>query len=763
MPEIPEPTRIIPPYIPPVSGGVTDHGALTGLGDDDHTQYHTDARALTWVNTITGSVLQAWDQDLQDIADITTPSTGDLIRWNGANWVNYPDSNYASSSHGSTHISGGSDEVDGDQLDIDWNPTNYTPATNPTEVTSLDHLTAHLYGIDQALAAAGTTDHTALSNLSWTVSDHTGGANQVAYFDGTGAASGDAGFTYDGNDLTVNSITTTDTSDAIDITGSGQLRIGSPGVYIRQIANNGHMYHKVNSGDQFRFACATIDFILSDDKGYAAREKAAITSQGAGWGSFWVRNDAPNVPMFTDDTGTDYVLAYSGSAHASTHISGGGDEIDGDQLDIDWNPTNYTPATTPAEVTSVDHLTAHLYGIDQGLGNAGDVSGQGSSTDNALVRWDGATGTSIQDSGVLLDDTDNMTFPNNGTLFLSSTGGQLILGNSAAYIEPASTNDIRYRADDQYITNASDIDYVTFNGGTRTVNIDTASGRALQCTGGGIRIPDSRTYEWGGNNDYIQAGPTNSSGMVLRSRGNGTGNTGRVVISTGTSGNETLFETDGDITVLNNKRIQWNTDTSSDYIEAGSTLTDMTISANNDLVLRPDLDLRVSPGGTEVLQINSDNALNLNEADFTLPGIALAADTVGTNSMVIKSILTTETTTVTPKEMSVSGSSATSLNTFVLPDQTTWLYEAWVVARRTDADGESAGYILRGVIDRNTGAASTALVGSVSAEYVNEDTAAWDVTAKANATNGSLEIEVTGENSKTIRWTAYVIMVAATG
>jgi hypothetical protein len=25
-------------------GGVTDHGNLTGLGDDDHTQYHNDAR-----------------------------------------------------------------------------------------------------------------------------------------------------------------------------------------------------------------------------------------------------------------------------------------------------------------------------------------------------------------------------------------------------------------------------------------------------------------------------------------------------------------------------------------------------------------------------------------------------------------------------------------------------------------------------------------------------------------------------------------------
>lgn len=32
-------------------GGVTDHGALTGLGDDDHTQYHTDGRALTWLGT----------------------------------------------------------------------------------------------------------------------------------------------------------------------------------------------------------------------------------------------------------------------------------------------------------------------------------------------------------------------------------------------------------------------------------------------------------------------------------------------------------------------------------------------------------------------------------------------------------------------------------------------------------------------------------------------------------------------------------------
>ena len=46
-------------------------------------------------------------------------------------------------------------------------------------------------------------------------------------------------------------------------------------------------------------------------------------------------------------------------------ITNGSVELDGDKLDIDWNPSYYTPATTPSEVNSVDNLTAHLYGIDQ--------------------------------------------------------------------------------------------------------------------------------------------------------------------------------------------------------------------------------------------------------------------------------------------------------------------------------------------------------------------------------------------------------------
>ena len=34
-----------------VESGVADHGSLTGLSDDDHTQYHNDSRANTWLGT----------------------------------------------------------------------------------------------------------------------------------------------------------------------------------------------------------------------------------------------------------------------------------------------------------------------------------------------------------------------------------------------------------------------------------------------------------------------------------------------------------------------------------------------------------------------------------------------------------------------------------------------------------------------------------------------------------------------------------------
>lgn len=47
-------------------GGASDHGALTGLSDDDHSQYHTDGRASTWLGGKSISDLGTIDHDLLD-------------------------------------------------------------------------------------------------------------------------------------------------------------------------------------------------------------------------------------------------------------------------------------------------------------------------------------------------------------------------------------------------------------------------------------------------------------------------------------------------------------------------------------------------------------------------------------------------------------------------------------------------------------------------------------------------------------------------
>lgn len=152
--------------------------------------------------------------------------------------------------HASGHIQGVGDEIDGDKLDIDFNPSYYTPGT-VTEADNVDHLSAHLHGIDLELNSKSDTGH---------------------------------------------SHTESDISD-----------LGSYSV-------TGHSH-----------------------------SESDITDLGS----------------------------YAADDHDSTHITSGTDEIDGDKLDIDWNPTNYTPATVSNYADSVDNLTAHLKGIDTALSSVG--------------------------------------------------------------------------------------------------------------------------------------------------------------------------------------------------------------------------------------------------------------------------------------------------------------------------------------------------------------------------------------------------------
>lgn len=50
--------------------------------------------------------------------------------------------------------------------------------------------------------------------------------------------------------------------------------------------------------------------------------------------------------------------------HAANHIDGGSDPVDGNKIEISWVPLEYVRDSSPAEVDSLDDLTAHLKGID---------------------------------------------------------------------------------------------------------------------------------------------------------------------------------------------------------------------------------------------------------------------------------------------------------------------------------------------------------------------------------------------------------------
>lgn len=63
---------------------------------------------------------------------------------------------------------------------------------------------------------------------------------------------------------------------------------------------------------------------------------------------------------------------------------------------------------------------------------SGNVSGPGSSTDNAIARWDGVTGLAIQDSAVIISDSGDVTL-NSGLINIpatTSTVGQIVISSN---------------------------------------------------------------------------------------------------------------------------------------------------------------------------------------------------------------------------------------------------------------------------------------------------------------------------------------------
>ena len=89
------------------------------------------------------------------------------------------------------------------------------------------------------------------------------------------------------------------------------------------------------------------------------------------------------------------------------------------------------------------------------------------------------------------------------------------------------------------------------------------------------------------------------------------------------------------------------------------------------------------------------------------------------------------------------------------------MFTTYVVARRTDADNESAAYWIQGAIDNNAG--TVALVGAVitTAPAPIEDTVAWNATVVV--LGGRMRIACPGAAASTVYWNSVTHIVQVSG
>jgi len=146
--------------------------------------------------------------------------------------------------------------------------------------------------------------------------------------------------------------------------------------------------------------------------------------------------------------------------HAPTHIRGAADEIDGDKVDIDWNPTNYVPGVAPAQVTSVDELTAHLYGIDQALaGSAAHASTHDSGgSDQVHSIADDDDDTKIQVEEGADEDKIRMDVEGVEAFLLSDIGVLTLAKQSGASAYLGADQEIPPSANTKVILDSEDFD-----------------------------------------------------------------------------------------------------------------------------------------------------------------------------------------------------------------------------------------------------------------------------------------------------------------
>jgi hypothetical protein len=162
-------------------------------------------------------------------------------------------------------------------------------------------------------------------------------------------------------------------------------------------------------------------------------------------------------------------------------------------------------------------------------------------------------------------------------------------------------------------------------------------------------------------------------------------------------------------------------------------------------------------------QANAVHSLAIGEQSLARihGSVVIASGRFGTqgDAQVGKYLVRGITPSAAPAELLIDGNGG--INRVVLPDNSTWTFKATVTAHETSGT-DRAGFELRGVIYRNSGASTTAIQGAVSTQIIGRSQPSWNVSIVPDTTYGSLKVMVTGQTGKIIRWLAHIETVEVT-
>lgn len=321
----------------------------------------------------------------------------------------------------------------------------------------------------------------------------------------------------------------------IDFTGActftnaaGDLRLGvSTSLFFRNNADTSDVFIQ-NLGPTFQFGIAGADFgsgifeigsswlKLQVNRSIFFDEKAAQGTPVAGDGEFWVRSDSPNVPMFTDDAGTDFVLNASGgavtqledgAANPATVAEGLGitairsvGNTDGEGREVEWqNQNGTTRASLGTEFFTDFIMRNHLVGgsliFRVGTGGGSRIRAH-MDGDAAAGGFSAYAGTSAVPR---LQTLNHGVEVGNGTLFLVEQAAPEADIASQGQLWVDSSDDALH-----YITEAG-VDFdLTAGGAVSSVFTRTGAvvGVASDYATVGVTVNDSVRIDFGTGNDF---------------------------------------------------------------------------------------------------------------------------------------------------------------------------------------------------------------------------------------------------------------------